>query len=195
MGGVLEKVIATFMMAVTQGHTQAGTVGPYAQDASWTTGKWVPGQQVGTKQAAIAQGMLLSTTSAPMPTLMQPTSLAAKSGNLNSNSSGVDPEPAPLFTQVPDVMEQPDWVNDRPWAPWTHLFTDVSAVNAVSKRHGVKVKEQADAAFWRYQRSLQAFSVECDEYNSYAAIAKREFPYNFPIYCNNPKYHDTSVAV
>merc|ERR1711865_61018 len=190
MGGVLEKVIATFMMAVTQGHTQAGTVGPYAQDASWTTGKWVPGQQVGTKQAAIAQGMLLSTTSSPMPLLMQPISL----------------NPDLKHLAVKDVMQHEGWVDDRPWAPWTHLFPITSAVNTntststntnanVNVSVNVNVKEEADAAFWRYQRSLQAFSVECDAYNSREAISKRPFPYNFPIYCNNPKYHDTSVAV
>ena len=57
---------------MTSGHEQVGAVAPYVQDASFCAFKWLPDHSVGTKQVAIAQGLLMAFTSTPMPLLMRP---------------------------------------------------------------------------------------------------------------------------
>mmetsp|Transcript_9132 Transcript_9132/g.21941 ORF Transcript_9132/g.21941 Transcript_9132/m.21941 type:complete len:642 (+) Transcript_9132:17-1942(+) len=64
------KWLAQIMFWVTAGHEQAGGVEVYAQDASWTAFRWVPGAAVGTKQAATATALLMSFTNLPMPQLL-----------------------------------------------------------------------------------------------------------------------------
>ena len=47
--------------------------------------------------------------------------------------------------------------------------------------------------FVEFQKDLSALMQEMDVYNEGAA--SREFPYNSPLYCFNPKYLETSVSV
>jgi len=63
-------ILAGFCLLVTAGHEQVGAVEAYVQDVSFCAFKWVPGALVGTKQTAIAQTLLMSFTSTPMPKLL-----------------------------------------------------------------------------------------------------------------------------
>merc|ERR1719468_87019 len=64
------EVMADVMLVVTAGHEQVGAVEACVQDASFCAFKWVPGALIGTKQTAIAQGLIMSGTSTPMPKLL-----------------------------------------------------------------------------------------------------------------------------
>jgi len=66
------SILCGYINLVTSGHEQVGAVAPYVQDVSFCAFKWLPDQSVGTKQVAIAQGLLMAFTSTPMPLLMRP---------------------------------------------------------------------------------------------------------------------------
>mmetsp|Transcript_17274 Transcript_17274/g.51813 ORF Transcript_17274/g.51813 Transcript_17274/m.51813 type:complete len:684 (-) Transcript_17274:25-2076(-) len=63
-------LLAAYIWQVTAGHEQVGSVGVYVQDASFCAFKWTPGSCLGTKQGALAQALLMSFTSTPMPCLL-----------------------------------------------------------------------------------------------------------------------------
>jgi len=64
------EMLTLYIWQVTAGHEQVGTIASYVQDVSFCSFKWCKGASVGTKQVAIAQGMLMASTSMPMPPLM-----------------------------------------------------------------------------------------------------------------------------
>lgn len=64
------NILTKYITSVTQGHEQVGSIGVYTQDASWCCSKWAEGQRVGTKQAALIQGLIISLISTPMPRLL-----------------------------------------------------------------------------------------------------------------------------
>jgi len=64
------ELFTAYIWEVTAGHEQVGTLGIYMQDVSFCSFKWCNGASVGTKQVALAQGMLMASTSTPMPPLM-----------------------------------------------------------------------------------------------------------------------------
>lgn len=62
--------MANFMWIVTAGHEQTGAIQAYVQDASFCAFKWLPGENVATKESALLQALLMSFTSQAMPKLM-----------------------------------------------------------------------------------------------------------------------------
>ena len=65
-------LMCNYCATVTAGHEHVGAVEVYAQDVSWCAFKWAKGVTGGTKQTAVAQGLLMAFTSTPMPQLMAP---------------------------------------------------------------------------------------------------------------------------
>jgi len=63
-------MVTSHMFWVSAMHEQVGAIEAYVQDVAFCAFKWVPGALVGTKQTAIAQALLMSSTSAPMPFIL-----------------------------------------------------------------------------------------------------------------------------
>jgi len=179
-GCLIEHVMANFILQVTQAHTQRGTVAVYAQDASWTAGKWVSGHSVGTKQTAIAQGLLLATTAMSKPNLMRPVPEERK-------VSGV-------FELTPPALSS---IREESFSSWAKFFNPPSTPWD-TKPAGIVTSagpQAPEECFEAYQSELQDFSIVIDQYNTEKAMSERPFPWNMPVYSNNPKYHDCSVSV
>jgi hydroperoxy icosatetraenoate dehydratase/isomerase len=193
---LIEHMIASFMFEVTASHTQKGSVAVYAQDVSWTAGKWKPGEKCGTKQTALAQAMLLATTAAPMPLLMEP---IRQSGQKDL----VDALPNPT-----DLYETDDGSlgAGQVWDAWTYLFTAPVEAAKYTSCPGLNPADSLTGhdrigavgpkeLYWKWMRALQKFSIGCDRYNTIQEMAKRPFPWNMPVYSYNPKFHDCSISV
>merc|ERR1719460_2467617 len=106
-------------------------------------------------------------------------------------------------TACADVYENAEYtqdatVNGEAWAPWDYLYTDPRGAEARSHTGADGAGVGADEPkklYWEWMRELQHMSVDVDTYNTVQEMAKRPFPWNMPVYTNNPKFHDCSVSV
>mmetsp|Transcript_99213 Transcript_99213/g.286248 ORF Transcript_99213/g.286248 Transcript_99213/m.286248 type:complete len:674 (+) Transcript_99213:82-2103(+) len=126
-------VICDFIFNVTAMHEQAGAIDPYAQDASFCSGKWVPGKLVGTYQTASAQGLLMSFASLPMPKL------------LGADWSHLFPDPSASPKEEPE-----------PQAP--QCFGSITQRSPVMPKKPVKALAEFQAALRQLSEEAEAYN-------------------------------------
>jgi len=99
-----------------------------------------------------------------------------------------------VFELTPPALSS---IREESFSSWAKFFNPPSTPWD-TKPAGIVTSagpQAPEECFEAYQSELQDFSIVIDQYNTEKAMSERPFPWNMPVYSNNPKYHDCSVSV